>query len=90
MWEEDSNTILNEYTSLLNESNIFLFDKIKDYLEQIRPIFPIISFVLERIETVMELTTNYKIWDAEIILRTVMETFTKLVYTTLAPTDMLS
>lgn len=87
MWEDDKITIEQKYFELLNGSNILLFGIVKDHTEKIRPIFPIVTFILQRLETVIELTSNYKVWDAEIVLRSAMETFVKLVYITIAPID---
>lgn len=80
MWEEDKTTITKKYTELLNSSNIMLFGIIRNHLEATKMIFPIITFILERIDTVIELAERYKIWDAEIVLRSVIETFTKFMY----------
>lgn len=82
MWEEDKNIIVEKYIELLNSSNILLFGIIKEHLEEAQTIFPIISFILERIETVIDLTNRYKVWDAEIVLRSAMETFIKFMYIT--------
>lgn len=80
MWEEDKTTITKKYTELFNSSNIMLFDIIRNHLEATKMIFPIITFILERIDTVIELAERYKIWDAEIVLRSAIETFTKFMY----------
>lgn len=80
MWEEDKTTITEKYTELLNSSNIMLFGIIRNHLEATKMVFPIITFILERIDTVIELTERYKIWDAEIVLRSAIETFTKFMY----------
>lgn len=80
MWEEDKTTITKKYTELLNSSNIMLFGIIRNHLEATKMIFPIITFILERIDTVIELAERYKIWDAEIVLRSAIETFTKFMY----------
>lgn len=87
MWEEDKIAIEDKYIELLNSSNILLFGIIKGHLEEVRPVLPIVSFILERIETVIELSRDLKLWDAEIILRSVMETFVKLMYITTAPEE---
>lgn len=80
MWEEDKTTITKKYTELLNSSNIMLFGIIRNHLEATKMVFPIITFILERIDTVIELAERYKIWDAEIVLRSAIETFTKFMY----------
>lgn len=80
MWEEDKTTITKKYTELLNSSNIMLFGIIRNHLEATKMVFPIITFILERIDTVIELVERYKIWDAEIVLRSAIETFTKFMY----------
>lgn len=80
MWEEDKTTITKKYTELLNSSNIMLLGIIRNHLEATKMIFPIITFILERIDTVIELAERYKMWDAEIVLRSAIETFTKFMY----------
>jgi hypothetical protein len=80
MWEEDKIVIIEKYTELLNSSNILLFGVVKEHLEVTQTVFPIITFILERIETIVELTASNRIWDAEIVLRSVMETFVKFMY----------
>lgn len=80
MWEEDKTTITKKYTELLNSSNIMLLGIIRNHLKATKMIFPIITFILERIDTVIELAERYKMWDAEIVLRSAIETFTKFMY----------
>lgn len=87
MWEEDKNIIVEKYIELLNSSNILLFGIIKEHLEKTQTIFPIISFIIERIETVLDLTNSYKVWDAEIVLRSAMETFIKFMYIATTPEE---
>jgi hypothetical protein len=87
MWEEDKIAIEEKYYELLNSSNILLFDIAKEHYERVKPIFPIVLFILQRIESVVELTCSFRIWDAEIILRSVMETFVKLMYISTASED---
>ncbi len=87
MWEEDKIAIEEKYLELLNGSNILLFGIVKDHLVAAQPIIPIVTFIMQRLETVVELTSSYRIWDAEIVLRSAMETFVKLLYITTASDD---
>ncbi len=84
MWNEDKIIITEKYIELLNNSNIRLFEIVKEYLEETQTVFPLAVFIFERIETVIELTSCYRIWDAEIVLRSAMETFIKFMYITTA------
>lgn len=81
-WNKDKEIITQKYFELINLSNLELFGTIKENLDESNRIFPIIKFVLSRLETVTELTFNDKLWDAEIILRSAFETTVKLIFIT--------
>lgn len=81
-WEEDREIITQEYFQAINENNIHLFGIIKENLSAVRPVMPLIEFIISRLETVTTLTIDNKFWDAEIILRSALETFTKLLFIT--------
>lgn len=81
-WEEDKEIITQEYFRAINENNIHLFGIIKENLSEVRPVMPLIEFIISRLETVTTLTIDNKFWDAEIILRSALETFTKLLFIT--------
>lgn len=81
-WNKDKEIITQKYFELINLSNLELFGVIKENLDESNRIFPIIKFVLSRLETVTDLTINDKLWDAEIILRSAFETTVKLMFIT--------
>lgn len=81
-WEEDKETITETYDELIYQSKWELFSVIREHLDESRKIFPLIEFILTRVETVTQLTTNDKLWDAEIILRSAFETTIKLLFNT--------
>lgn len=83
-WIQDKKIITEAYFEAINKNNIELFRIIKDHLKEVEPILPLIEFIIERLETVTDLIVNDKIWDAEIILRSAIETFVKLVFITTA------
>lgn len=83
-WEEDKDKITQRYFQAINENNIQLFGIIKENLSEIQPILPLIEFVISRLESVTTLVLDNRIWDAEIILRSALETFTKFLFITTA------
>jgi hypothetical protein len=82
MWEQDKQIILERHFEVINSNNLLLFETLKDYIIEINPILPLIEFIIARIETVTSLIIYNKLWDAEIILRSVLETFIKLLFIT--------
>lgn len=86
-WEEDKDKITQRYFEAINVNNIQLFGIIKENLPKMQPILPLIEFVLSRLETVTTLILDNRIWDAEIILRSALETFTKILFITTADKD---
>ena len=83
-WEEDKDKITQRYFQAINKNNIELFGIIKDNLTEIKPVLPLIEFVLSRLESVTTLVLDNRIWDAEIVLRSALETFTKFLFITTA------
>ncbi|AUC84763.1 hypothetical protein CW731_05405 [Polaribacter sp. ALD11] len=83
-WEKDKDEITQRYFQAINENNLQLFGIIKENLSEMKPILPLIEFVLSRLETVTTLVLDNRIWDAEIILRSALETFTKFLFITTA------
>lgn len=81
-WTEDRIEITQKYFEVINLNNLELIGIIKENLKEINPIYPLIKFVLSRLETVTILTTDDRIWDAEIVLRSALETFIKIVFIT--------
>jgi hypothetical protein len=79
---EDKQTITEVYFTLINESNLELYRVIKEHLEKAKPIFPLIGYIIDRLGCVTELTLSERVWDAEIILRSALETFIKFIFIT--------
>jgi hypothetical protein len=82
MWKQDKQIILEKHFEIINSNNLLLFGTLKDYIIEINPILPLIEFIIARIETVTSLIIDDKLWDAEIILRSALETFIKLLFIT--------
>ena len=53
---------------------------IKTKIRLATPVLPIVEFILERIDATLLLTTENRVWDADIISRTVLETLMKLMF----------
>lgn len=83
-WLDDKQLITERYFEAINVCNIELFGRIKKKLEVARPILPLITFIIERLGTVTTLVTQDRIWDAEIVHRTALETFVKFLFITSA------
>lgn len=83
-WREDKEIIIDKYSELININHWELFKIIKDHIDDTIPILPLVEFILTRLDTVIDLAEEDKIWDAEIVLRSALETFTKLIFITTA------
>ena len=84
----DKKHITEFYLTLLENNNNELNKIINEHSSKLEDLAPIINFILDRIETVSELTINNKLWDAEIILRSAVETFIKFLFIiTVAPNE---
>jgi hypothetical protein len=81
-WEEDKEIITETYFEAINICNVELFGIIKDHSESLKDLLPLIEFILSRLETVSTLTLLNRFWDAEIIFRSALETFTKVLFIT--------
>ena len=79
-WGTDKQIIIERYFEIININNIELFGIIHKNLDKINQVFPIIKFIISRLETVSILTTSERLWDAEIVLRSALETFLKFMY----------
>ncbi|MBS0026062.1 DUF5677 domain-containing protein [Chitinophaga sp. 22321] len=84
---EDKRIITEAYFDGINVSNIELFGRMKPHIDKVRPILPLIEFILARMSTVTELTIQQSVWDAEIVYRTVLEALLKLIYITSSTPD---
>lgn len=79
-WSEDKRLITERYFEVINVNNIELFGIIKEKLDEVHHVFPLIKFIISRLETVATLTTRDYLWDAEIILRSALETYVKFMF----------
>lgn len=86
-WTEDKLRITQAYFEVINKNNIELFRIIKLNFQEIENVFPIIEFIIERLETATALTIDNRIWDAEIILRSAIETCFKYLFIITADKD---
>jgi hypothetical protein len=83
-WTEDKQKITEAYFEAINKNNLELFRIIKIHVKELDGVLPILEFIIERLETVATLTVDNRIWDAEIVLRSAIETFVKYVFITTA------
>lgn len=79
-WNKDKQLITERYFETINVNNLELFGIIRENLNELNEVFPIIKFIISRLETVSVLATSDRLWDAEIILRSALETFLKFMY----------
>ena len=79
-WKKDKIIISQRYFETININNLELFGIIRENLDELKQVFPIIKFIISRLDTVSVLTTNDRLWDAEIVLRSALETFLKFMY----------
>ncbi len=86
-WSQDKLEITQKYFEVINLNNLELIAILRDNLEEINPVYPLIEFVISRLETVTTLVIDDRIWDAEIILRSALETFVKFIFITSADKD---
>lgn len=82
--EEDKQIITERYFEAINICNIELFGRIKEEQDKIKPLYPIIAFIVDRLCTVTNLTIQNSVWDAEIVYRCALETFMKYIFITSA------
>ena len=83
-WNQDKILITERFFEAININNVELFGVIKENFEEVNQIFPLVNFIISRLETVTTLTTSNRPWDAEIVLRSALETFVKLMFITTA------
>jgi len=76
-WEKDAESITQSHFSAINAINLELFRIIKEHTDKVMPVLPIIEYIIARIEAVTLLTLNGSLWDADIIVRSALETLTK-------------
>lgn len=83
-WTEDKIEITEKHFEVININNLELIGMLRDNLDEINPLYPLIEFIITRLETVLTLAIDDRIWDAEIILRSALETFIKFLFITTA------
>jgi hypothetical protein len=76
-WSKDKPEITGEYFAAMNTCNIRLFGLIGPNIEQISEAFPLIEYVIERMGAAIELTQLELLWDADILVRSALETMVK-------------
>lgn len=78
-WARDRSLIEDKYVKATN-SCICRLKEIVRYNPQLESIYPLVRFTMDRLHAVLTLTVNYMLWDAEIILRSVIESYVKLAF----------
>lgn len=82
--QEDKIKITNAIIEKINLCNVELYSIIKEHLSDVKPIYPLIEFVISRLSAVTDLAIDERMWDAEIIYRSALEGIIKLVFITTA------
>lgn len=77
---DKQNKILKNYFSILEQNNEKLEDILEKHTEELDDILPLVDFILDRVDTVCSLVEEDRNWDAEIIFRSVIESFVKFLY----------
>lgn len=86
-WLEDKIEITEKYFEIINLNNIELIGIIRDNYSSINSVYPLIEFVISRLEAVTKLVVDDRLWDAEIIMRSALETFIKYMFVMTASKD---
>lgn len=76
----DKEKITEGFMQGINICNIEVMKIIKNNFEEVKPYFPLIGFIVERLSTVTDLAIRGYNWDAEIIYRSALEAFVKFNY----------
>jgi len=79
-YNEIKSAVKSESAKSFNKTSLYFKELIKNNIDEFIDIIPITNFISERIFTVIHLLEVDKVWDAEIILRTVLESFMKALY----------
>ncbi len=79
-WSKDKAIITGEYFGAMNLCNIKLFELIGPRFDEISDAFPLIEYVIERMNAVMVLTEQDMLWDADIVVRSALETLVKFAF----------
>jgi hypothetical protein len=86
-WEEDKLTIVKQYFECIEVNNRELFSRLDKDISKSKSIYQLVKFIDDRLSAVWFLTINDKLWDADIIDRSVLEALIKLNFIVYAPTD---
>jgi hypothetical protein len=76
-WSKDKDMITKAYFVAMDANNMRLFELIKDHHATIKEAYPLIEYVSERLAAVVTLTMEGQLWDADIIVRSALETLVK-------------
>lgn len=80
--------IIDELHKILENHNAQLHNMCRDYYQKTDGIWPIIKYVLDRIETIFNLLIMQEaVWDAEIIFRSMLEVYFRIKYIILDPSE---
>jgi Family of unknown function (DUF5677) len=85
--KDDKKIITERYFEAINICNLKLFEEVKEDFENVKPIYPFVEFIIERLCTVTSLTIQNLVWDAEIVYRCALETFIKFIFITSVDQD---
>lgn len=79
-WNKDKEIITGEYYLAINTCNIKLFELIGPHFKKMEEVFPLIEYVLERMNAVTVLVQQDLLWDADIVVRSALETLVKFAF----------
>ena len=79
-WEHHKPIITEAYFTAINSNNIELFKIIKENRSTLEQVFPLIKYIIERVNAISVLTANELLWDAEIVGRSAIETIVKYAF----------
>ncbi len=79
-WEKDFKIIIDIYTDCINRQRIEVYKILKNNINNLEEIRPLIDFIMSRLDAVYSLILDWMLWDAEIVLRSALETLVKLIY----------
>lgn len=86
-WEDDKLIIVKQYFECIDANNRELFSRLDKDISKSKSIYQLVKFIDDRLSAVWFLTINDKLWDADIIDRSVLEALIKLNFIVYAPTD---
>lgn len=79
-WIEVKEIIVSTYFDCINRNNKELLFRLDKNKSKGKDIYRIVRFITDRLYTVWLLTFNDKVWDAEIIDRSVLESLIKQIF----------